>query len=109
MEYMHHLPTWDCSELVVFLCSGKCLSEVERSLCYCLKHHIAPDADQPKHAEPVFHPALIQRWREKYATQFPDLESSREIMKEVLCARQELPHTSQGLRSIALWQQASAQ
>ncbi|DBA75188.1 TPA: hypothetical protein ACH3X1_010495 [Trebouxia sp. C0004] len=61
---------------------GKCVGEVERSLIYCMQHRIAKDNATPDHDRPVFHPILLQRWKEHFANAFPFLASSKIVQTQ---------------------------
>lgn len=61
---------------------GKCVGEVERSLIYCMLHKIASACATPDHARPVFHPILLQRWKEHFASAFPFLASSKIVQQQ---------------------------
>ena len=39
---------------------------MERSLLYCMRHPIAPEADTPEHMRPLFSPTLLAAWKQVY-------------------------------------------
>ena len=41
------------------------------------------DSATPDHDTPVFHPILLQRWKEHFAKEFPTLDSSKAVQKQV--------------------------
>lgn len=65
------------------MAAGGWINGVERSLIYCIRHKMGGDSATPDHDTPVFHPILLQRWKEHFAKEFPTLDSSKAVQKQV--------------------------
>jgi hypothetical protein len=60
--------------------AGTCVSPVERSLIYCMKHPMRKNV--VPHKKPLFSEWLLHNWRVHYCKHYPDLQSSKEYFAD---------------------------